>query len=577
MEADALFQEALGHHRNDKFLQASDIYAQLYQDKSLFSNLSGPNQDALVLNHSALLRKLDKIDSAISVLLNSLTHTSSKVFNAGVCNNLGNCYLSKSDFLPAILYFRRSLVYEPLSVDARISLAHCLTKLSYSNLAYKILRDGLYLTEFPDQLRYLEPLAGSLIQLKTRFYSDEQSLLNFAAQLEANLPKVCKDRYSVEATIFSKFFLAQFYLGLGRLSDSLRYRDDLQDILVNQSLRNLSTKFIQNWNNLCWNLSIFLLKQGDLSNGWRLFDHGLQVPTDTQQKWQRALKKPFDVSAVPLWRGENLYGKSLLLLGEQGIGDSMMFLSLLPRLLREANHVSLFVEKRLRDIYARSFPSLSIATELSLSDTKNSASHFDYQCPLGSICKHRFTEISDYGFDSPILKSVPKWTSRFRNRHFDGRPLVGISWQGGGSKKVISQKSIILKQWKKLLAHPNFKFVSLQYGQDLPHIQKFKHDSGIDIAHDPDVDCTKDMDYWLSQVDAMDFVISVANTTIHGAAGLSKPTLCFLNLEFDWRWTDQSIFSGSYWYPTVDVVLQSPDKSWSDALSQASKWLDSKV
>jgi hypothetical protein len=351
----------------------------------------------------------------------------------------------------------------------------------------------------------------------------------------------------------------------------------LHEILINEPLRKLSAKFINNWNIYCWNLSIFLLKQGDLANGWRLFDHGLQVPTDTKQKWQRSLKKPFDFTSVPLWRGENLNGKSLLILGEQGIGDSMMFLTLLPSLLRESNQVALFVETRLRNIYARAFPNLSIVTDSSLAQIKNPSSVFDLQCPLGSICKYRFTSFSDYGFHSPILQSVPKWTAKFRKRHFDGRPLVGISWQGGGSKKVISQKSIALKQWFKLLAHPNFKFVSLQYGLDLPHIQKFKNESGIDIAHDSDVDCTKNMDYWLSQVDAMDFVISVANTTIHGAAGLSKPTLCFLGLESDWRWTDQSVFSGSYWYPTVDVALQSKDRSWSDALSQASIWLDSKV
>ena len=50
-------------------------------------------------------------------------------------------------------------------------------------------------------------------------------------------------------------------------------------------------------------------------------------------------------------------------------------------------------------------------------------------------------------------------------------------------------------------------------------------ESGVDIVHDPDIN-HKNMDSWLSQVDACDAVIGVANATIHGAGGLNKPTYC---------------------------------------------------
>ena len=79
-----------------------------------------------------------------------------------------------------------------------------------------------------------------------------------------------------------------------------------------------------------------------------------------------------------------------------------------------------------------------------------------------------------------------------------------------------------LKLWKPILSNSKFKFVSLQYGDDYPHIQRFCESSGLQIHHDHDVDPSKDMDRWLSQVDAMDCVVSVANTTIHGAGNLNK-------------------------------------------------------
>ena len=52
-----------------------------------------------------------------------------------------------------------------------------------------------------------------------------------------------------------------------------------------------------------------------------------------------------------------------------------------------------------------------------------------------------------------------------------------------------------------------FKFVSFQYGDDYPHIQRFCESSGLKIHHDHDVDPSKDMDRWLSQVDAMDCIV----------------------------------------------------------------------
>ena len=106
-----------------------------------------------------------------------------------------------------------------------------------------------------------------------------------------------------------------------------------------------------------------------------------------------------------------------------------------------------------------------------------------------------------------------------------------------------------LKLWKPILSNSKFKFVSLQYGDDYPHIQRFCESSGLTIHHDHDVNPSKDMDRWLSQVDAMDCVVSVANTTIHGAGNLNKRTFCFLGNESDWRWTDQEVFSGLHWYP----------------------------
>ena len=97
--------------------------------------------------------------------------------------------------------------------------------------------------------------------------------------------------------------------------------------------------------------------------GWKLYDHGLNAPCDGPRKWQRALFKPFTYSKVELWRGEPLAKKHILLLGEQGIGDTMAFISLIDKVVKQAQEVSVVVPLRLHKIYERSLPTCKILSD----------------------------------------------------------------------------------------------------------------------------------------------------------------------------------------------------------------------
>ena len=59
-------------------------------------------------------------------------------------------------------------------------------------------------------------------------------------------------------------------------------------------------------------------------------------------------------------------------------------------------------------------------------------------------------------------------------------------------------------------------------------VEKMAKKYNVKFLDDEEIQATKDMDLWLNQVDVCDAVISIANTTIHGAGGLNKPTLCLL-------------------------------------------------
>ena len=116
------------------------------------------------------------------------------------------------------------------------------------------------------------------------------------------------------------------------------------------------------------------------------------------------------------------------------------------------------------------------------------------------------------------------------------------------------------------------EWLSLQYGDDEPHLKRLKEKFDIDLIHDSNVEPLKDMDTWLSQVSCCDAVITIANTTVHGAAGLGIPTFVLLSEKSDWRWIRKQGYDLSYWYESITVGEQSKNGDWGQALEDAVRW-----
>jgi hypothetical protein len=329
-----------------------------------------------------------------------------------------------------------------------------------------------------------------------------------------------------------------------------------------------------------WNFGCGLLQKQELSRGWQLFEYGLRTPADGPQRWQRSLRKPFPASQLPIWRGEPLAGKRLLLLEEQAIGDVMMFLTLLPALQQEAAQVDLMLGERLVPIYRRCLgDSVRIFTHADAREGRFTPADYDVQCPVGSVCQHRFTRIESYAPRVPMLQSSSERRQQLRAAYCSAGGLqvdrlVGVSWKGGGTTGRIRAKSVSPEQFAQLLRPlPGVRFVSLQYGKVHDQVQQWRQ-AGIDLIHDPRVDALKDMDLWLDQVATCDAVISVANTTIHGAGGLNLPTQCLLSCKSDWRWFTDPEVTRSYWYPSVGILREDAQQGWASTLAQARAWLE---
>ena len=553
-------------HKNGELDAASKVYKQLIENKS--------NDKRVYVNLAAILRSKGESNEAGQIVSKGLQLADPN--SPILFNTLGNCLRDLERYSEAINYYRRALKLQPGYFDAQISVVATLYEGGYKTLS------DICLWEMFKFYGYTQK--GILNQIITREIEKSNS---GNRPLHSGLKELLENADSLTDEAESKlpihwYLAAQLCCDMGKIDDAKEFYD--KAVYETRKKWNLAKdskskdKAKSLYTVSSWNFSCQLLRNGEMQMGWKLYDHGLNTPCDGPQKWQRALFKPFTYSKVQLWRGEPLARKNILLLGEQGIGDTMAFVSLIQKVVKEAQKVSLVVPLRLQKIYERSLPTCTIYSDKHVRDNPLNELEYDYQCPLGSIVQYTYKDLSDFKSRYFKLKSNQSNKNTLKQKYNqifnNNRPIIGLSWQGGGKKDRLKDKSIDPSELVKYLKKYDLNLLSLQYGDDEKIVKNIADMHKIRFIDDPDIQATKDMNSWLDQVDACDAVISIANTTIHGAGGLRKPTICLLGEKSDWRWLRDKDEKYSYWYPTVEISWQDKSKGgWDDALANIPSWL----
>ena len=564
---------ALKAHRKGDIKEAARHYKRALDQND--------HQAVLFQNYGAILRELGSSQDAKKIYELGLQKFPQ---HREIRQNLANLLRNDSPFIALAIYIdliRDRLSNSPskLKVSEVIPVIEILEDLDFLDWAYEI----CYWL-----LSELGPQSVLLLQIFKIISRDEFQLIQGDHQ-KSLIQELDKHIQSLSNLEKAEYYFAKLSLQLRRsqIEESLSTLAEVRSLINSSTARNEDErlKLIKINNQNSWNMGCILLSHQYFSDGWKLFEFGLRTKASGAQKWQRAMPKPFTNLQCKMWRGESLRGKSLLLLEEQAIGDVMQFLTLVPSLLNEVAELGILINNRLVSLYTRSFAkwidegTIRIFSFDNVVDGTLSSSDYDYQTPMGSICQYRFTDISMFGASLPVLKADSNAKSRlsysYRNSSASGSVprIIGISWKGGGRADRIKQKSIDSNLFGQfLLSIPGVRFVSLQYG-DVDSCVSEWVSQGIDIIHDRSINALKDMDSWIAQVASCDAVVSVANTTIHGAGGLDIPTHCLLSLDSDWRWLKARSISRSYWYPSVAISRQSSDRSWASALSKTRQWL----
>jgi tetratricopeptide (TPR) repeat protein len=295
------------------------------------------------------------------------------------------------------------------------------------------------------------------------------------------------------------------------------------------------------------NRALVKLLQGRYHEGW----------ADHEWRWRArdfSSKRP-NVDA-PIWRGENLSGRHLLVFGEQGLGDVIQFVRFLP-LLAERCKITLLVPAKLVPLLRPSIEQTEIVSELS------GAESFDFQVPLLSLPLAFDTRLETIPSKTPYLVASPERVKVWDERLPKSRALrVGIGWAGNPIFSTDRSRSIGLPRLLPLLPVPGVQFISLQKdlrAGDEELLCQYPH-----VIHVGDK--LEDFNDTAAVMSLLDLIISSDTAPVHLAGALGRPVWVLLRHVPDWRWLLDR--DDSPWYPSARLFRQPAAGDWDSVVAK---------
>lgn len=285
-----------------------------------------------------------------------------------------------------------------------------------------------------------------------------------------------------------------------------------------------------------WNISLAHLELGDYEKGWPEYDYGFAAKV--------RMDRQFTKEPLPLWQGEK--GARVVVWGEQGIGDEILFASCLPDLLRDSEMVVFDCHKKLHRLFANSFPGIDIyptrEDEMITWPVKSDGSqryNFTHRIAVGSLPRYYRPNLESFPgipFLRPTTATQEYWRARLDA--LSPRPNIGISWIGGHKRTRIEVRSMALEQMLPILGKLSdfANLISLQYTPCENEVAALEKTHGIKIHHWPDAVATEHYDDTAGLVSNLDLVITVATSVVHLSGAMGVPTWVLTPSRPAWRY-----------------------------------------
>jgi tetratricopeptide (TPR) repeat protein len=313
--------------------------------------------------------------------------------------------------------------------------------------------------------------------------------------------------------------------------------------------------------NARYGLAQIALREGRFAEGWR--DYERRFDTEPPQAKRRAIALP------RLAPADFPRARRVAVWAEQGVGDQVLFSTLLPELVGRGIGAVVELDARLVAAYRRSLPALDFTTRES---AEADFAACDFQIPIGSLPSLFRNDAASFERQPRALLLPDEARVReMRERLGPGR-FIAISWrslQKGDRRALGERKSIPLAHFAALAQARGARLLDLQYGDGEEERAEFEAAYPGILARIEGLDTFNDLEGVLAAIAACDRVVTASNVTAHLAGALGKPTtLLFLRGWPPFHYWAAGPASRSLWYPGVSIAGDAEWKDW-DAVFEA--------
>ncbi len=536
---ESTLERAIQHHKQNQLTQAEELYRAILQKQ--------PRHAHALHCLGLIAQRTRHYDMAEQLILRSIEEDPAF---AMYYSNLGALFIEQNKFEPAIQSLNKAIRLKPDYADAMANLGkawHSLQRLTEAADWYRKAIDinptlaeaynglGSVLHAQNDYQGAIENFQHAT-RIHPRFVAAYSNLAVTYGELRQydNVISCCQKVIELEPD------QAENYQHLGLACQ------ELGQLPMSEGFFQRALALKPQNPNYHWGLGLTRLAMGKLDQGW----------TGYEYRWQKIDPITRQNFPYPIWQGENLPDKTILVWGEQGIGDQIMFASMYNDVLPRFRKTVFACAAKLVSLYARSFPQADVVALENTERLSGYDSGIDVQSAAGSLTRWLRPEVSSFPRDEFYLMPDPQRVRYWKDRLASLGPElnVGICWRSGNMTGNRSLYCSSLEQWGAIFAINGVRFINLQYDECEGELTRARQLFGTAIHGFPEVDLYNDIDEAAALTRAMDMVISAPTAAGILAAAVGVPTWVMTS-GFNWQ---KFGTAENCWYGT----LHSFDKSW---------------
>ena len=454
-----------------------------------------------------------------------------KAGDPDVHNNLANALLTKGNLIEAINSYRKAIELNPKDPEIYYNLGKALKDKGESAEAIATYNAALNLN--PNFLDAYKNLGNILIE-----QGDITSAITCykkVIELKPNEP----GSYSNLGNAMREY---------GDISAAILYYK--QALKFNQN--EPASKYL-------FNLSNAELLSGNYTSGWKNYEHRFFC----EQNKNCLQGKP---SCKQVKRLKLTRGSQILLISEQGLGDTLQFMRYVLALKDQGMDVSLSAPTKLHSLIQTSGIHSSPLTP----EEANQVTEGHWM-PLLTLPRHLNVSPETPIITEPYIKTSDELISKWKNiLSAEIRPIIGINWQGNPSQEKLEAngRSLPLEVFAAFATNTNASLLSLQKGFGSEQLKSCSFKDRFVSCQDQ-IDKTWDFLETAAIIANCDLVITSDTSVAHLAGGMGKTTWLLLKKVPEWRWGLEG--DSSFWYPSMRLFRQKERCNWNEVMERVEK------